>query len=52
MTERQKRLIDAEIARHIALAKICDKALKDYHIEVAEALLEVLRGSDENGKQS
>ena len=43
MTERQKRLIDAEIERHIALAKVCDEPLKNDHIEVANILLEVLR---------
>lgn len=50
MTERQRKLIDAEISRHIELAKICDIALKDYHLEVANALMEIL-GREEDAKK-
>ena len=51
MTERQMVLIDAEISRHIAMAKICERPLKDDHIELANVLTDVLRAVRENNEK-
>lgn len=50
MTVRQIQLIDAEISRHMALAKTAtDDAIRRSHMDVAEALQAVLLAAERRG---